>query len=253
MSSSGLFLPAGDLPEKPLRICLYGKAKIGKTYMLLQASAQHGIPLYLLSLDKGDTYMRQHREEFPRVMVTYPETFGEVKDAISYCFSKAEKLVGKFGPNGVIVALDTASHLQSMLMQQQGAAAKSRKVSVGRDTVELTTQADWGVNLQLMTQVMLLLRDLPCLVVVTALEKSDSGGDKPAACPAISGQSYHRVLGDCDAIVRLTIKGAGNRILQCHPTTAWEGGDRTGRLSGREPADFHALVAKMIAAEPTAE
>lgn len=163
-----------------------------------------------------------------------------------------ERLVKKGIPRWRIwVVVDTVTHLQNRLMTEarQINVKNPDARDVRRDYVrDATTEVDFNINLTHMSEVANFLSPLPCNVIVNALSREEFVERKKTGrvLPAITGQSATRFNGDADAILYLNRNEKGERWIECNEET---GGDRSGRLSAREPADLWSIMRKMIGRE----
>jgi hypothetical protein len=96
-----------------------------------------------------------------------------------------------------------------------------------------------------MSEVANYLSSLPCNVIINSLSREEYVERRKTGrvLPAITGQSALRFNGDADAILYLNRDDDGNRWLECDTET---GGDRSGKLGKREPADLIAVSNKML-------
>lgn len=248
-----------DLSKDPfggkIVFVIYSEPKIGKTELLLDMLRKHEDQrLYLISADKGDTRVRlDHAPYQGRMAVARPttlrewrQTMVEVQSLVKSSFAKGRKA------SDMWVCIDTVTSMQLQLL----AEARKLDVAVGRSgkrgiqdgdefSRDLLTQVDYNVNLGHMVEVTNELLSLPANIVMMALEKK--GQDGRPACPALSGQSKDKIVGDADIIARLVIGEGGKRVLQCQPGDDFTAGDRTGKLAPVERADLYALRQKIFA------
>jgi hypothetical protein len=106
---------------------------------------------------------------------------------------------------------------------------------------DITTQADWGINLGLMSECANVLNSYPCNIVTICLERESRTSRRPE--PSISGQSKDRIMGDADLIMRLVVEKDGRKFL----TSALDGaGDRSGVLEEAEKPDLIAIRNKIF-------
>jgi hypothetical protein len=108
---------------------------------------------------------------------------------------------------------------------------------------DITTQADWGINLGLMSEVANMLNSYPCNIVNIALERENRTTHRPE--PAMSGQSRDRFMGDADLILRLTADNKGRKF---HTSVLDGAGDRSGVLNEVEEPDLIVIRDKIFGA-----
>lgn len=248
-------------------VLVHGDPKVGKTHMVLDLVREHGDYVILFSLDKGTMAVRQDARRAKaegrksvfqgKLMIAYPDRLREVRKDMQ----EAERSISKLARAGVDrskiwVVLDTVTHLQSKLLAEarrinvQNPSAKDDRPKYVRDAV---VETDWGINLTHMAEVADFLVNVKANVVVLALskkekiEREETGRD----IPALSGQSLSRFMGDADTVAQLRIDKKGNRFLALQSSESL-GGDRSGMLSDREPADLKHIQRKSIGIEVNA-
>lgn len=240
--------------EDPLRnrvyVLVHADPKVGKTHMVLDLVRKHGHYVVLYSFDEGTFEVRQDPEAFEgKLVVSKPASLRELRDDMQEGSMIIERLVKKGVPRSNIwVVLDTLTHLQNRLMVEarsinvKNPDARDSRRDVVRDAV---TEVDYNVNLAHMSEVANWLALVPANVVVNAISKEEFIERKKTGrvIPAVSGQSAVRFNGDADAILYLDRDKNGKRWLVCDNET---GGDRSGKLGAREPADLLHIASKML-------
>lgn len=243
--------------EDPLRnrvyLLVHSEPKVGKTHMVLDLVRKHGDFVLLYSFDEGTFEVRQNPEVFEsKLAVAKPVSLKGLRDDMHEGSMMIERLVKKGIPRWRIwVVVDTVTHLQNRLMTEarQINVKNPDARDVRRDYVrDATTEVDFNINLTHMSEVANFLSPLPCNVIVNALSREEFVERKKTGrvLPAITGQSATRFNGDADAILYLNRNEKGERWIECNEET---GGDRSGRLSAREPADLWSIMRKMIGRE----
>lgn len=237
---------------------IYGPPKIGKTYAVLDLIKKHGDYVVMLSFDRGDFAVRQDPETYKGKMVrANPATLGEIRDDLKEAGFIVNKLAKKGIPRSSIwLVMDTMTHAQTILL------AEARKINIknphtrdGRTEYvrDATTQVDYMVNLGHMNEIADALASMKCNVIVITLEKNEilhGRRDKTSnMIPALSGQAYTRFLGDADVILRM-VEEKGERYFSLSGQSgSCVGGDRSGKLDIREPADIKHIQQKMLGAK----
>jgi hypothetical protein len=235
-----------SLEKQRLSLLLFGVPKIGKTRVILNIVKQ-GDYVVLISTDHGTLEVYRNPTLYEsRLGVAEVYGLSDMRDALRECKETVQKVIkAGIGANRVWACLDTVTHLQIMLL------AEARKISLrnpdSKDTRDefvrdITTQADWGINLGLMSEVANMLNSYPCNIINVALERENRTTKRPE--PSISGQSGDRFKGDADVLIRMVYeKGEGRKFL----TSAHEGaGDRSGVLNEVEEPDLIAIRNKIF-------
>lgn len=242
------------LEKQRLSILLFGTPKVGKTRCILEL-VKRGNYVCLLSTDHGTLEVYRNPSLYQkRLVVSEIYTLNDLRNALVEGKEIVKKLIkANVNPRDVWVCLDTVTHLQIMLLTE------ARRINLkhpeanedGRDEYErdMTTQADWGINLGLMSEVANMLNSYPCNILSIALEKEDRISHKPS--PAISGQSKDRICGDADLILRMSVDNAKKRKFQ---TSVVDGaGDRSGVLNDTEEPDLIAIRNKIFGEQKMTE
>lgn len=240
--------------EDPLRnrvyLLVHSEPKVGKTRMVLDLIRRHGDYVVMFSFDEGTFEVRQEPEVYEsKLAIAKPTSLRMLRDDMNEGSILIERLVKAGVPRWRIWAvIDTVTHLQNRLMTEarQINVKNPSANDVRRDFVrDATTEVDYNINLTHMSEVANYLASLPCNVVVNALSREEYIDRKKTGrvLPAITGQSGLRFTGDADAILYLNRNDAGDRWLECDTET---GGDRSGRLDKREPANLHHVLDKML-------
>lgn len=240
--------------EDPLRnrvyLLVHSEPKVGKTRMVLDLIRRHGDYVVMFSFDEGTFEVRQEPEVYEsKLAIAKPTSLRMLRDDMNEGSILIERLVKAGIPRWRIWAvIDTVTHLQNRLMTEarQINVKNPSANDVRRDFVrDATTEVDYNINLTHMSEVANYLASLPCNVVVNALSREEYIDRKKTGrvLPAITGQSGLRFTGDADAILYLNRNDAGDRWLECDTET---GGDRSGRLDKREPANLHHVLDKML-------
>lgn len=244
--------------EDPLRnrvyLLVHSEPKVGKTHMVLDLVRNHGDYIVLFSFDEGTFEVRKEPEVYEsKLAIAKPTSLKGLRDDMHEGAMIVERLVKAGVPRWRIWAVvDTVTHMQNRLM------VEARQINVKnpdardirRDFVrDATTEVDFNINLTHMSEVANFLASLPCNIVVNALSREEYVERKKTGrvLPAITGQSSLRFCGDADAILYLNRDNEGRRWLECDGET---GGDRSGMLDKREPANLRALAAKMLGRSP---
>ncbi len=244
--------------EDPLRnrvyLLVHSEPKVGKTHMVLDLVRNHGDYIVLFSFDEGTFEVRKEPEVYEsKLAIAKPTSLKGLRDDMHEGAMIVERLVKAGVPRWRIWAVvDTVTHMQNRLM------VEARQINVKnpdardirRDFVrDATTEVDFNINLTHMSEVANFLASLPCNIVVNALSREEYVERKKTGrvLPAITGQSSLRFCGDADAILYLNRDNEGRRWLECDGET---GGDRSGMLDKKEPADLRLLAAKMLGRSP---
>lgn len=222
--------------------------------MVLDLVRNHGDYIVLFSFDEGTFEVRKEPEVYEsKLAIAKPTSLKGLRDDMHEGAMIVERLVKAGVPRWRIWAVvDTVTHMQNRLM------VEARQINVKnpdardirRDFVrDATTEVDFNINLTHMSEVANFLASLPCNIVVNALSREEYVERKKTGrvLPAITGQSSLRFCGDADAILYLNRDNEGRRWLECDGET---GGDRSGMLDKREPANLRALAAKMLGRSP---
>lgn len=247
--------------EDPLRnrvyLLVHSDPKVGKTHMVLDLVRKHGDYVVMFSFDEGTFEVRADPEKYEsKLAIAKPTALKGLRDDMHEGAMIVERLVKAGVPRWRIWAVvDTVTHLQNRLM------VEARQISVKnpdardirRDFVrDATTEVDFNINLTHMSEVANYLASMPCNVIVNALSREEYVERRKTGrvLPAITGQSALRFTGDADAILYLDRNEKGERWLTCDHEG---GGDRSGRLSNREPADLMHIAEKMLGRQNASE
>jgi hypothetical protein len=247
--------------EGPLRnrvyLLVHSEPKIGKTHMVLDLVRKHGDYVILFSFDDGTFEVRRDPETYEgKLAIAKPTSLRAVRDDMNEASVFIERLVKQGVPRWRIwVVMDTLTHLQNRLMTEarQITVKNPDARDVRRDFVrDATTEVDFNINLTHMSEIANYLLALPCNVIVNALSREEYVERKKTGrvLPAITGQSALRFAGDADAILYLNRDSEGKRWVECDTET---GGDRSGMLGNREPADLIAIASKMLGRQNDSE
>jgi hypothetical protein len=247
--------------EDPLRnrvyLLVHSEPKIGKTHMVLDLVRKHGDYVILFSFDDGTFEVRRDPETYEgKLAIAKPTSLRAVRDDMNEASVFIERLVKQGVPRWRIwVVMDTLTHLQNRLMTEarQITVKNPDARDVRRDFVrDATTEVDFNINLTHMSEIANYLLALPCNVIVNALSREEYVERKKTGrvLPAITGQSALRFAGDADAILYLNRDSEGKRWVECDTET---GGDRSGMLGNREPADLIAIASKMLGRQNDSE
>lgn len=249
--------------EDPLRnrvyLLVHSEPKVGKTHMVLDLIRKHGNYVVLFSFDEGTFEVRREPHVYEKKLAIAKSTsLRGLREDMHEASIMIERLVKAGVPRwNIWTVVDTLTHLQNRLMTEarQISVKNPDARDVRRDFVrDATTEVDFNINLTHMSEVANYLSALPCNVVINALSREEYVERRKTGrvLPAITGQSALRFAGDADAILYLNRNDDGQRWLECDTET---GGDRSGRLSKREPADLVAVASKMLGRElnPSAE
>ena len=227
------------LEKRRLSALLFGVPKVGKTRIILDLIKLYGNYVCMLSTDHGTLEVYRNPTLYKgKLVVAEIYTLNDMRNALVQGKEIVKKLIkAGINPRDIWTVIDTMTHLQIMLL------GEARKVSLkapqssddDRDEYmrDMTTQADWGINLGLMSEVCNMLNSYPCNIVTIGLEKEDRTTHRPS--PAISGQSRERVMGDADLILRLTAETEGRKF---HTSVLNGAGDRSGVLDETEEPDL---------------
>jgi len=236
---------------------VFGRPKVGKTRCVLEL-AKNGHFVVMLSIDRGARQELHRNSKLYEGQVALAEVhgLGQIRKGTREAAELVKKLMKQGIPAGKIwVVVDTVSHMQIQLLQE--ARKIDQKNPSSKDLTDedflrdFTTQVDWGINLTLMGEQADILMSLPCNVVYIALEKTEKPKGQPEKpVPAISGQSLQKFTGDADLILHM-VSDDENRWFE----TSYRGGggDRTGLLADREPADLLHVYNKIYGAQEGAE
>jgi hypothetical protein len=240
--------------EDPLRnrvyLLVHSEPKVGKTRCCLDLVRKHGDYVVMFSFDEGTFEVRQDPETYEgKLAISKPTTLATLRADMHEGEMLIERLVKSGVPRWKIwTVIDTATHMQQRLMVEarsiniKNPDARDSRRDVVRDA---TTEVDFNINLAHMTEVANWLSTVKCNVVVNALSREEFVDRKKTGrvIPALQGQSAMRFTGDADAILYLERDDKENRTFVCDPAT---GGDRSGKLESREPADLTLIVKKML-------
>lgn len=247
--------------EDPLRnrvyLLVHSDPKVGKTHMVLDLVRKHGNYVMLYSFDEGTFEVRQDPEAFEgKLAIAKPTTLAALRTDMHEGSMMVERLVKSGVPRWKIwVVIDTATHLQQRLMVEARSVnvknpdARDSRREIVRDAV---TEVDYNVNLAHMTEVANWASMLPCNIVINAISKEEFVERRKTGrvLPALSGQSAVRFMGDADAILWLERNDKDVRSLSCDQAT---GGDRSGKLESKEPADLMHILHRMLGRDLTSE
>lgn len=240
--------------EDPLRnrvyLLVHSEPKVGKTHMVLDLVRKHDNYVVLFSFDEGTFEVRREPQLYEgKLALAKPTSLRALREDMH----EASMLIERLVKNGVScwniwAVVDTLTHLQNRLMTEarQISVKNPDARDVRRDFVrDATTEVDYNINLTHMSEVANYLSSLPCNVIVNSLSREEYVERRKTGrvLPAITGQSALRFNGDADAILYLNRDDDGNRWLECDTET---GGDRSGKLGKREPADLIAVSNKML-------
>lgn len=240
--------------EDPLRnrvyLLVHSEPKVGKTHMVLDLVRKHDNYVVLFSFDEGTFEVRREPQVYEgKLALAKPTSLRALREDMHEASMLIERLVKNGVPRWNIWAVvDTLTHLQNRLMTEarQISVKNPDARDVRRDFVrDATTEVDYNINLTHMSEVANYLSSLPCNVIINSLSREEYVERRKTGrvLPAITGQSALRFNGDADAILYLNRDDDGNRWLECDTET---GGDRSGKLGKREPADLIAISNKML-------
>lgn len=245
----GLFKKEFKEKEQKLKILLFGRPKVGKTWTVLKL-AESGDYVLLISTDQGCAKVYQHPEKYKTAKVAEVSGLFEIREALLEVRELVHKGIKKDIPaKRMWVVVDTITHLQSKVLTEgrsisaRFATAKDRKHLPDDYVRDMLTQIDWGINLALMSEVADSLVTLPCNLIYIALEKMENRGPS-IPVPVISGQSRERFLGDADIILRMVESEKGKREFKVSSSDG--SGDRFDVLNTTEPADLHYIQKKVF-------
>lgn len=237
----------------PLRnrvyLLVHSDPKVGKTHMVLDLVRKHGDFVVLFSFDEGTFEVRQNPDAFEgKLAIAKPTSLKQLREDMEEGEKIVERLVHKGIPRWKIwTVIDTATHMQQRLMvEARQINVKNPQSGSSREFVrDAVTEVDFNVNLAHMTEVANWLATLRCNVIINALSREEQVNRNKTGrvVPAISGQSGLRFAGDADAILYLDKDKDEERFLSC---ALDEGGDRSGFLEKREPADLTHVMRKML-------
>jgi len=240
--------------EDPLKdrvyLLVHSDPKVGKTHMVLDLVRKHGHFVVMLSFDGGTFEVRQDPTAFEgKLAIASPSSLQQLRDDMHEATMLVEQLYRKGVPRSNLwICLDTVNALQAKLM------IEARKINVknpdARDlrkefVRDASTEVDYNINLAHMGEVADWLGQVKANVVLNVISKEEYIERKKTgrAIPAITGQSSIRLMGDADAILYLDRDREGQRWISCEVDG---GGDRSGRLRAREPADLVAIRDQML-------
>jgi hypothetical protein len=225
--------------------------------MVLDLVRKHGDYVIMFSLDEGTFEVRRDPKTYEgKLAIAKPNSLRSLREDMNEGAIFVERLVKQGIPRWRIwCVVDTITHLQNRLMTEarQISVRNPDAREVRRDFVrDATTEVDFNINLTHMSEVANYLASLPCNVVVNALSREEYVERKKTGkvIPAITGQSALRFSGDADAILYLNRNNEGQRWIECDAET---GGDRSGLLGAREPADLTAIANKMLGRQNSSE
>lgn len=234
------------MEKQRLSVLLFGTPKVGKTRCILDL-VKRGNYVCLMSTDFGTLEVFRNPSLYKgRLVVAGIHTLNEMRQALIEGKDIVRKLIkSNINPKDIWVCIDTLTHLQVMLLMEARRISLKNPNSSEDDRDEyirdMTTQADWGINLSLMSEVANMINSYPCNIVNIALEREDRTTHK--ASPAMSGQSKDRFAGDADLILRMICDNKGRRFQ----TSVLDGaGDRSGVLNESEEPDLIAIRDKIF-------
>lgn len=245
--------PETETPR--IRMLLYGVPKIGKTRCVLSL-AERGEVVYLVSADRGYVDYVRHKDKYKTCAVYAPDGLRGLRKDFDEIRKRVEKVLQKRPADHVWVVLDTATHMQQNLLVEARKVELSTNQgskSQGKVTDEFvrdaTTRVDYLVNLGHMAEMADYLLNMPCNVVIIALEREEKDDhNKISRRPQLGGQSLDRFAGDADVIARMCIE-KGVRTFHCKPLGAEMAGDRFDVLDQIELADLAAIRDKVFPRE----
>lgn len=244
-----------------MTILVYGKYRVGKTTLALRI-AQSGELVYMLSVDFGLRAAVFNPGPYRNTLVVSEAgTMGELRKDIRDISTRITQKVAanKDGMKRWII-VDNLSHLQANLLHE------CRKVAVSgefnpkikdAEVRDMVTQADWNINLSLMMEVVNMVMQVPCNVVLLCHEMREKITGLPT--PQIAGQAHGRILGAVDVIARLVRdeNDNGQLIVRGDDNMVDASGFRgdPNLLNDVEPADLCLLRNKYLvqAREPAQE
>lgn len=245
----GIFSREFRLEKRRLSIMLFGSPKIGKTRVLLDL-VKRGNYVALITTDHGTLEVYRNPTLYKgRLVVAEVYNLTDMRRALEEGKTIVRKLI-KNGvpPSKIWACIDTVTHLQIMLLTEaRRMSLKNPDTDEDRDDYvrDITTQADWGINLGLMSECANMLNSYPCNIVNIALEKEDRTTHRPG--PSMSGQSRDRFVGDADVILRMVYEAGQGRKFY---TSVLDGaGDRSGVLDEIEEPNLITIRDKIFGAE----
>jgi len=235
------------LEKRRMSVLMFGAPKVGKTRTILEL-VKRGNYVCLMTTDHGTLEVYRNPTLYKgRLVVAEVYTLNDMRNALVEGKEIVKKLIKNgVSPRDIWACIDTVTHLQIMLLLEARKVSLKRPDSTDDDrddyVRDMTTQADWGINLGLMAEVSNMLNSYPCNIINIALEREDRTTHRPS--PAISGQSQQRLVGDADLILRMAFDPSSGRTFK---TSVLDGaGDRSGILLDTEQPDLLAIRNKIF-------
>lgn len=212
-----------------LNMLIYGEPGVGKTH-LCGTAAQSDImaPVLFLDIEGGTATLRKMKE------VEYVVPIRSLDDLMKVHTSVTTALHDGAENAPVTVIIDSLTELQKLdcnaiLMY---AIENNEKGIDPKQPVMGIRQ--WGITLDHMRQIVRKFRDLPCNVIFTALEKTETDNNGlRQSLPSISGKGAMEVCGFLDIVGRYSVvveKDNIERRLQFQKTNTTMAKDRLGVL-----------------------
>ena len=232
VAKQGLPLQKPSAAAQYLKVLVYGRPGVGKTYFAGTAEDDPRTAPVLFADVEGGVLTISHRGE--ALDVFRINDFGDDLEALFGFLSSGQHEYKS-------VVIDSLTELQKASMR--GIMRKAIQTQPGRDPDSPMLQ-EWGKNLEQVRRVVRAFRDLPIHVIMTALEvesKDDRTGEVTVS-PSLSGKLASEVSGFFDIVGRLHTVAAssrdaeGNRQvtvtrrLLVSSTTKFIAKDRSGRL-----------------------
>jgi hypothetical protein len=225
---------------------MFGPPKIGKTRILLNL-VKRGDYVAMISTDHGTLEIYRNPSEYQgRLIAAEVYTLQDMRKALEEGKTTVRKLIQNGIPaHKIWVCIDTLTHLQiTLLTEARRISLKNPDSKNDHDEYvrDITTQADWGINLGLMSECANMINSYPCNIVSTSLERESRTTRRPE--PSISGQSRDRFLGDADVILRIVCDQDNKRKF--HTSVLAGAGDRSGVLDEIEEPDLMVIRDKIF-------
>lgn len=197
-ATSDLFAPLEEQAEYT-RALYYGREGTGKTTAALRAT--DGGLVYLVSAEGGTKRdpLRKLGVDLSRIRVFRPEegeliAVRDLENVHSHVLSKLQEQPGSIHA----VVIDSLTEVQQQLLEQVVHKRVTKSlVEVDPDFID---RSDYGTTNNQLQKLMRRFRDLPCHLIVTALERDKEKEDEVG--PALSPGLATAVLGYMDVVLR---------------------------------------------------
>lgn len=228
---------------KRLTVLLFGRNRIGKSTVALDI-CRSGDIVCLMSSDSGIRAVLTEKSVYAKKLVlSISYDIEEVRTDMNFMLKKAESILKQGWPaHRLWFVLDNVTSMQQSFLVDSRRVSNS-KGSAGQTMAtvqrDVPQQVDYGILAAWSNEIIDAARRFPWNFVFVATEKYDQ--DRKMFHPALVGQSYEKLKGECDLLLRMdTHQSDTNRRVLYTSAQGMEVGCRksVGQLASVEFADL---------------